>query len=221
MIHIAMIEDDEQLAQILTAYLKQFDMEVTNFADPFVGISSITVEKDKFDLIILDLTLPGLDGVDICKELVKLNIPIIISSARSDIEDKIKTLEIGADDYLAKPYEPRELELRIKSVLRRYDRQKNIPQKEKNQKKLFKVEGNTVFFQDNPLHLTQAEFQVLSLLIERKNTIVSRFDIYDNCDFFDSEDGSGSLNVIMTRIKKKIGKEYIKTIKGMGYKLEC
>jgi len=221
MIHIAMIEDDEQLAQILTAYLKQFDMEVTNFADPFVGVSSITVEKDKFDLIILDLTLPGLDGVDICKELVKLNIPIIISSARSDIEDKIKTLEIGADDYLAKPYEPRELELRIKSVLRRYDRQKNIPQKEKNQKKLFKVEGNTVFFQDNPLHLTQAEFQVLSLLIERKNTIVSRFDIYDNCDFFDSEDGSGSLNVIMTRIKKKIGKEYIKTIKGMGYKLEC
>ena len=220
MIQIAMIEDDEQLAYILSAYLKSFDMEVTNFPDPFVGISSITINKDKFDLIILDLTLPGLDGVEICKELVKLDIPIIISSARSDIEDKIKTLEIGADDYLAKPYEPRELELRIKSVLRRY--KKDTPKKSPLQKEeIFRVEDNNIYFKNKTLNLTQAEFQVLSLLIERKNSIVSRFDIYENCDFFDSEDGSGSLNVIMTRIKKKIPKEYIKTVKGMGYKLVC
>ncbi len=220
MIKIAMIEDDEQLAYILSAYLKNFDMEVTNFPDPFVGMSFITVNKDKFDLIILDLTLPGLDGVEICKELVKLNIPIIISSARSDIEDKIKTLEIGADDYLAKPYEPRELELRIKSVLRRY--KKDSPEESPLQKEeIFRVEDNNIYFKNETIDLTQAEFQVLSLLIERKNSIVSRFDIYENCDFFDSEDGSGSLNVIMTRIKKKIPKEYIKTVKGMGYKLVC
>ncbi len=219
MIKIAMIEDDEQLAYLLTAYLKQFDMEVTNYADPFIGLSSITLKKDEYNLIILDLTLPGLDGVEVCKDLVKLDIPIIISSARSDIEDKIKTLEIGADDYLSKPYEPKELELRIKSVLRRYGKRKkdSIPQKED----VFKIDINTIYFENTPLWLTQAEFQVLSLLIERKNSIVSRFDIYDGCDFFHSEDASGSLNVIMTRIKKKIGKEYIKTVKGMGYKLEC
>jgi two-component system OmpR family response regulator len=223
MIQIAMIEDDEQLACILKTYLKQFGIKVTNFCDPFLGLSSITIDKDKFDLIILDLTLPGLDGIDVCKDLVGLGIPIIISSARSDIKDKIKTMEIGADDYLAKPYEPRELELRIKTVLRRYNLQnrqdkQSVPKKTEE---IFKLQEQTIFFKKEPLRLTQAEFQVLSLLIKRKNSIVSRFDIYDNCDFFDTEDGSKSLNVIVARIKKKIGKEYIKTIKGMGYKLEC
>ena len=132
-------------------------------------------------------------------------------------------MEIGADDYLAKPYEPRELELMIKTVLRRYNLQnrqdkQSVPKKTEE---IFKLQEQTIFFKKEPLRLTQAEFQVLSLLIKRKNSIVSRFDIYDNCDFFDTEDGSKSLNVIVARIKKKIGKEYIKTIKGMGYKLEC
>jgi two-component system OmpR family response regulator len=214
-----MIEDDEQLAYLLSAYLEQFDIVVTNYADPFIGLSSITLKKDKYDLIILDLTLPGLDGIEVCKDLVRLDIPIIISSARSDIADKIKTLEIGADDYLSKPYEPKELELRIKSVLRRYgDRKK---EKKVEEESLFRLEDSTIYLKNRAVELTHAEFQVLSLLIERKNSIVSRFDIYDSCDFFHSEDASGSLNVIMTRIKKKIGKEYIRTIKGMGYKLEC
>ncbi len=219
MINIAMIEDDEQLAYILGAYLKQFDILVTNYADPFIGLSSIALNKYEFDLVILDLTLPGLDGVEVCKDLVKLGVPIIISSARSDIEDKIKTLEIGADDYLSKPYEPKELELRIKSVLRRCGDKKRENELEKET--LFKVDANTIYLKNRPLNLTQAEFQVLSLLVERKNSIVSRFDIYDSCDFFHSEDARGSLNVIMARIKKKIGKEYIRTVKGMGYKLEC
>ncbi|MFK5881394.1 MAG: response regulator transcription factor [Sulfurospirillum sp.] len=219
MIDIAMIEDDEQLADILASYLGQFDIQVTNYPDPFIGLSAINLERDKFNLIILDLTLPGLDGVEVCRDLVKLDIPIIISSARSDIEDKIKTLEIGADDYLSKPYEPKELELRIKSVLRRYGAKKKSEGLKKEE--LFRVKSNTIYLKKTPLDLTQAEFQVLGLLIERKNSIVPRFDIYDSCDFFHSEDASGSLNVIMTRIKKKIGKKYIKTIKGMGYKLEC
>ena len=81
MIQIAMIEDDEQLACILKTYLKQFGIKVTNFCDPFLGLSSITIDKDKFDLIILDLTLPGLDGIDVCEDLVGLSMPIIISSA--------------------------------------------------------------------------------------------------------------------------------------------
>ncbi len=220
MINIAMIEDDEQLAYTLTAYLKQFDIKVTNYADPFIGLSTIGLDKNRYALIILDLNLPGLDGVEVCKDLVKLNIPIIISSARSDIEDKIKTMQIGADDYLSKPYEPRELELRIRTVLRRYQ---NVKSKEKTETKeeIFTLDEQNIYKKQQLLNLTQAEFQVLSLLIRRKNTIVSRFDIYDDCDFFNTEDSSGSLNVIIARIKKKIGKEYIKTIKGMGYKLEC
>ncbi len=220
MINIAMIEDDEQLANILTAYLKQFDIEVSNYEDPFIGLSAIELNKNRYALIILDLNLPGLDGVEVCKDLVKLNIPIIISSARSDIEDKIKTMQIGADDYLSKPYEPRELELRIRTVLRRYQKV-NPKEKIETKEEIFTLDEQNIYIKKQLLNLTQAEFQVLSLLIKRKNTIVSRFDIYDDCDFFNTEDNSGSLNVIIARIKKKIGKEYIKTIKGMGYKLEC
>ncbi len=219
MIKIAMIEDDEELAYLLSSYLKKYDMEVCNHPDPFVGLAYIESNIEKFDLIILDLSLPGLDGIEICEKLIKYNKPIIISSARSDIKDKIKTLEMGADDYLAKPYEPRELELKIRAVLRRYEK---IPLLKDEQKDtLFKIESDTVFYKNRPLSLTQAELQVLTLLIKRANCIVSRFDIYDECDFFKSEDCSGSLNVIINRIKKKIGKKHIQTVKGVGYRLQC
>lgn len=120
MIKIAMVEDDIQLADLLTQYLKQFNIEVTNFEEPFLALSSLRIHK--YDLLILDLTLPGMDGLDVCKEVVdKYNIPIIISSARSDITDKVTALQLGADDYLPKPYDPRELEVRIKTILRRYN----------------------------------------------------------------------------------------------------
>ena len=115
-----MIEDDLELADVLTQYLKQFNMEVTNYEEPFLALSSLRMNK--YDLIILDLTLPGMDGLDVCKAIVKdFNIPIIISSARSDITDKVIALQLGADDYLPKPYDPRELEIRIKTILRRFN----------------------------------------------------------------------------------------------------
>ena len=86
-----MIEDDSELAEVLTEYLLKFNIQVTNFEDPFIGLSSISLKKDEYDLIILDLTLPGLDGLEVCKELIKkYDIPIIISSARSDIADKLQ-----------------------------------------------------------------------------------------------------------------------------------
>lgn len=120
MIKILMIEDDTELAEILSEYLEQFDMQVQTAEDPFIGLS--TLATSKFDLVILDLTLPGLDGLDVCKEIrKKYDIPIIISSARHDITDKVNALDNGADDYLPKPYNPLELEARIKSLLRRHN----------------------------------------------------------------------------------------------------
>ena len=97
-----MIEDDVELAIVLTEYLKQFNIEVTNYEEPFLALSSLKLNT--YDLIILDLTLPGMDGLDVCKAIVKdFDIPIIISSARSDITDKVTALQLGADDYLPKP----------------------------------------------------------------------------------------------------------------------
>ncbi len=120
---IAMVEDNTELAVVLTQYLQQFNIEVTNFEEPFLALSSLKLHK--YDLVILDLTLPGMDGLEVCKAILKdHDIPIIISSARSDITDKVTALQLGADDYLPKPYDPRELEIRIKTILRRVN--KNI-----------------------------------------------------------------------------------------------
>ena len=113
-----MIEDDLELAEILSEFLEQFEMSVKTCAEPFLGLSEL--EINKYDLVILDLSLPGLDGLEVCKEIRKKHdVPIIISSARHDLNDKVNAFELGADDYLPKPYEPKELVVRIKSHLRR------------------------------------------------------------------------------------------------------
>jgi two-component system, OmpR family, response regulator len=220
-----MVEDDTELAEVLTEYLAKFNIEVTNYEDPFIGLSSIGLKE--YDLIILDLTLPGLDGLEVCKELVKkYDIPIIISSARSDITDKVTALEIGADDYLPKPYDPRELEVRIKTILRRYNKDikshTTVSKKEEiftldEQKQCITKNGNYIKF-------TIAEFQIMSLMCQRKGFVVSRYDILENCDFLNSDEDGGSIAVIINRIRAKIEDDpkkpkYFLTIRGMGYKL--
>jgi two-component system, OmpR family, response regulator len=228
MVRIAMIEDDTELAEVLTQYLAKFNIVVTNYEDPFIALSAIGL--DTYDLIILDLTLPGMDGLEVCKELVrKYDIPIIISSARSDITDKVTALEIGADDYLPKPYDPRELEVRIKTILRRYNKEikENIISNQKNEIFILNEEKQEITKNGKFLNFTTAEFQIFSLMCQRKGFIVSRYDILENCDFLNSDEDSGSIAVIINRIRSKMEENpkkphYLLTIRGMGYKLvEC
>ena len=223
MIKIAMIEDDLELAEVLSLYLKQFNIEVTNFEEPFLALSSLKLHK--FDLIILDLTLPGMDGLDVCKRVVdEFNIPIIISSARSDISDKVTALKLGADDYLPKPYDPRELEVRIRTILRRFN--KSIEKDEPNVKKIFVLDENKKDITKDgiSLKLTAAEFEILSLFIKRESFVISREDIFENSDILNQDyESLGSLAVIINRIRNKIEKnprepQYLQTIRGMGYK---
>ena len=223
MIKIAMIEDDLELAEVLSLYLKQFNIEVVNFEEPFLALSSLKLQK--FDLLILDLTLPGMDGLDVCKRVVdEFNIPIIISSARSDISDKVTALKLGADDYLPKPYDPRELEVRIRTILRRFN--KSYEKEEPNIKKTFILdeEKKDITKDGISIKLTAAEFEILSLFIKREGFIVSRDDIFENSDILNSDyESSGSLAVIKNRIRHKIEDnqkepKYLQTIRGMGYK---
>ena len=197
MIKIAMIEDDLELAEVLSLYLKQFNIEVVNFEEPFLALSSLKLQK--FDLLILDLTLPGMDGLDVCKRVVdEFNIPIIISSARSDISDKVTALKLGADDYLPKPYDPRELEVRIRTILRRFN--KSYEKEEPNLKKTFILdeEKKDITKDGISIKLTAAEFEILSLFIKREGFIVSRDDIFENSDILNSDyESSGSLAVII------------------------
>lgn len=218
-----MIEDDLELAEVLSLYLKQFNIEVVNFEEPFLALSSLKLQK--FDLLILDLTLPGMDGLDVCKQIVKnFDIPIIISSARSDITDKVTALQLGADDYLPKPYDPRELEIRIRTILRRFN--KSYEKEEPNLKKTFILdeEKKDITKDGISIKLTAAEFEILSLFIKREGFIVSRDDIFENSDILNSDyESSGSLAVIINRIRHKIEDnqkepKYLQTIRGMGYK---
>lgn len=222
MIKIAMVEDDLELADILTQYLSQFNIEVTNFEEPFLALSSLRLNK--YDLIILDLTLPGMDGLDVCKLIVKdYDIPIIISSARSDITDKVTALQLGADDYLPKPYDPRELEVRIKTILRRFNK---INSDEVSNSKIFVLDEDKkeITKNGNYVKLTAAEYEVLSLFIKRENFVISREEIFENSDLLKNQDHeSGSLAVIINRIRQKIEDnpkdvKYLHTLRGMGYK---
>lgn len=217
-----MIEDDFELAEILTQYLKQFNIEVTNYEEPYLALSALKINK--YDLIILDLTLPGMDGLDVCKILVKdFDIPIIISSARSDITDKVTALQLGADDYLPKPYDPRELEVRIKTILRRFNHS-NIQEEQKDKIFILNEEKKEITKNGKYIKLTAGEFEVLSLLIKREGFIISREDIFENSDILNQDyESSGSLAVIINRIRHKIEEnpkepQYLQTIRGMGYK---
>jgi len=216
-----MVEDDAELASVLIEYLAKFNIKVTNYEDPYLGLSALRVYD--YDLVILDLTLPGMDGLDVCKQIVKNHdIPIIISSARSDITDKVIALELGADDYLPKPYDPRELEVRIKSILRRY----NHTVEEKQIDKIFMLDENKKEITKNGafIKLTAAEYEILSLLIKREGFVVSREDIFENSNLLTCDDeNSGSIAVIINRIRQKIEENpkqpsFFITVRGLGYR---
>lgn len=210
-----MIEDDEDFSSLLSSFLSQYNIKVTSYADPYLGLS---VNMTKYDLLILDLSLPGMDGLEVCKEIrAKHEIPIIISSARSDITDKIMGLELGADDYLPKPYDPKEMLARINSLLRRY---KNTTEPNEPIYRLkIDDERDAVMFDGAWLDLTPAENELLRLLIQNRGMIVSKEQIlYENDTFANSSDGS--LAVIIGRLRAKLDCSIIiKTVRGIGYKL--
>ncbi|MCD8544951.1 MAG: response regulator transcription factor [Sulfurospirillum cavolei] len=223
MTKILMIEDDLELAEILTEYLEPFDMSVMVAEDPYIGLS--TLDMHPFDLLILDLTLPGIDGLDVCKEIRKRHtIPIIISSARTDITDKVTALENGADDYLPKPYNPRELQARIMSLLRRNKGLTPIDQNVQKTKDLvLNEEQRTIVFHGKALPLTAAEYGILGYLIKKEGGVVSREELIYNIEAISEETTNKSIDVIIGRIRQKLGENpkeptYIHAIRGIGYK---
>lgn len=216
MINILMIEDDPEFAELLSEYLEQFDIKITNYEDPFLGLSA---GVKKYDLVILDLTLPGMDGLEVCEELVrKYDIPVIISSARSDINDKVASFELGAYDYLPKPYDPKEMYARIMSILSRSKKEKN--QVSSTPKSDFEIKGDTIYFKGQALNLTPAEFEVLSLLVKHQGMTQSREQIINSSATMSIDSQGKSLDVIISKIRSKIGdNKRIQAVRGVGYKL--
>ena len=216
-----LIEDDTELALLLSGFLSKHDMQVECAEEPYMGLSLLT--QNEFDLVILDLTLPGMDGLEVIEKIREMSdIPIIISSARDDLTDKVIGLERGADDYMPKPYDPRELVTRIKTILRRV--QTTTPKKVDHE--IFKVDikAHTIYFKEHLLDLTAAEFDILSMLIQHKNSALSREQLLYESEHIDDDSSIKNIDVIISRIRHKIAKidkehVYIKPIRGVGYLL--
>lgn len=224
MIKVLMIEDDLELAEVLTKYLKKFDIDVDVAEEPFIGLSML--EVNSYELLILDLTLPGLDGLELIPKIrEKSDIPIIISSARDDILDKVMGLERGADDYLPKPYNPRELEARIKTILRRKSATSTIDgQKKKEEIFDLNEDAMQIRFKGELLQLTPAEYDILSMLIKNKGGVVSRDRFLYESENIDDDSSLKNIDVMVSRIRSKLSKiddgfTYIKPARGIGYQL--
>jgi two-component system OmpR family response regulator len=219
-IKVLIIEDDPELLMALSIYLKKYGMETTCAEEPYIGLSLIT--QQKFDVVILDLTLPGMDGLEVVEKIREnSNVPIIISSARNDLTDKVIGLERGADDYMPKPYDPRELVTRIKTILRRVGSPK---EEKKDSNFVLGDNGHTIKFKNRILDLTAAEFDVLNILISQKNSAVSREQLLYDSKHIDDSSSIKNIDVIVSRIRNKLAKidpnnSYIKPVRGVGYML--
>ncbi len=213
-----MIEDDPEFSLFLGEYLDKYNIKITNYEDPYLGLSA---GISNYDLLILDLTLPGIDGLEVCEKISKsYDIPIIISSARSDVTDKIMGLQIGADYYLPKPYDPKEMYAVIQSLLRRSKKSNKV---EENSVFKYDKSSLTIYFKENELNLTHAEYEVMICLLKNKNTIVSRDQIVNECESL-TDSYSKSLDVIIGRLRTKLDDDskkpkYIHSVRGLGYKI--
>lgn len=227
-IHILMVEDDLVLAELLTNYLANCSMSVEVNCDPTTVIERL--EKTHFDLIILDLTLPKMDGLFLCEKISStFDIPIIISSARDEVSDKVLGLEKGADDYLPKPYDPRELVARIHAMLRRKKNSlsSSLSSSEEENYADFKIDKAKmiIYHEESPLDLTVAEYGILSLFLKQRGIVLSRGVILDGVHGLSWESDERSIDVIISRLRSKLfdnsrSPKYIESIRGIGYRMK-
>ena len=214
---VLLIEDDLQMQKFITEYLKDYGFDCTAFSHPKDAIENFKHEEN-YEIIILDLMLPDMDGFDLFKKLKSIrNIPIIISSARGDIGNKIHGFELGADDYLAKPYEPRELVLRIEHILK-----KSFNKTIKINDFIIDKENRTILLDDFSIDFTKIEFEIFVFLSENLNKISSREQIL-NATSLDINTKNRTIDMHISNIRYKIGDDsknpkYIKSVWGIGYK---
>ncbi len=219
---ILVIEDEKKIADAITYALKRegYTVEAVYRGDEAMN----TFVRFQPDAIILDVMLPGLDGYDILKKLQdKGRIGIIMVTAKEDIVNKILGLELGADDYITKPFDMRELLARLKSLLRRM--QKAEQKQESDQVSLGKVvlhrEKRTAFAGDRPLELTPKEYDMLALLLSNPGRVYTREQLLGLIWDMDYAGGTRTVDIHVQRVRKKLGEEYeemIQTVYGIGYK---
>lgn len=221
---IAIVEDEPDIIELVTLHLERGGFSVEGFedADKFLKFLNSRVP----DLIILDLMLPDADGLEICKYLKKKDdyssVPIIMLTAKGDETDKVLGLELGADDYVTKPFSPRELVARVKAVLRRKGQKEESKIVEIGNILVIDAEKYEVRIEGNRVELTSTEFRILQLLSSREGWVFTRDQILDHLWGDEKAVLDRTVDVHIKNLREKLGraKKFIKNVRGIGYKLE-
>jgi DNA-binding response OmpR family regulator len=217
---VLLIDDDERLNALLTTYLGRFGFTVRAVPHPERGLRIL--KTDPPDIVILDVMLPDVDGFTLCRRIRESSrIPIIMLTARGDVTDRIVGLELGADDYLPKPFEPRELLARMQSVLRR-----GPGDQSRERVRIGALDVNwatrSAHMSGRDLTLTNAEFELLSLFVRNPTRVLSRDRIINETRGIDWEAYDRSIDVLVSRLRQKLGDDpkhpaFIRTVRNAGY----
>ena len=215
--HLAIIDDDPEILKLLEQYLTKNGFEVRAFND---GESFLKEDKNNFSLIVLDIGLPGIDGLEVCKRVRQnSNIPIIMLTAASDDLDRILGLELGSDDYMGKPFNPRELLARIKALLRRSE----IKEEDVDNNIVMNYAARSAFIGGQELELTGTEFDLLCVFHKQIGTVLSRDEIGELLHGRKVDPLDRSIDTIVSRLRHKLSShfdgEIIQSVRGKGYVL--
>jgi DNA-binding response OmpR family regulator len=221
MTHLLLIDDDEKLAVLLQRYLAGFDFKVSAQATPESGLRAL--RDDPPDVVVLDVMLPGMDGFSVLRRIRSTSpVPVVMLTARGEVTDRIVGLESGADDYLPKPFEPRELVARINAVLRR--RASAADTIVRAGRLTINVDTRVATVAGESVSLTGAEFDLLLLLTRHRGRVLSRDRILDETRGVDWDSYDRSIDVLISRLRQKLGDDvkqpsFIRTVRGKGYVL--
>ena len=218
---ILLIDDDAKLGMLLGAYFSRFDLELESALEGDSGLRKMAAFDP--DLVILDIMLPGRDGFELCREIRKTSsVPIIMLTARGDVTDRVVGLEVGADDYVAKPFEPRELVARIQTILRRVQRPAAMSGTAQHGPLQLDFDRREAHLNQQLLDLTAMEFNLLQLLSAEPGRVYTRDEILSELRGIEPNFFSRSVDINISRLRQKLDDDpsnprFIRTIRGAGY----
>jgi DNA-binding response OmpR family regulator len=220
---ILIVEDEERLAKLIKKALEKEGFAADYVTDGEAAETRIEICHKDYDLVILDLMLPKKDGLEVCRSIrsKEINIPVLVLTAKFDVDDKVKTLDAGADDYLVKPFSLEELVSRIRALLRRPPQ--TIPTVLKTQDLTLNNATRKVTRGNKEIKLTVKEFAILEYLMRNPNQVISRSQILDHLWGSDFDSFSNVIDVHVKNLRKKISngsrRRIIETIRGIGYRI--
>lgn len=215
---LLLIDDDERLAEPLQQYFAKFEMDLDNDTNPLEAIERI--KRGSYDLVVLDVMLPQIDGFETCRRIRHFSdIPIVMLTARGEVMDRVVGLELGADDYLPKPFEPRELVARIQNIFRRGKAASPETVYQLGELRI-DLDKKQLKLNNHELAITATEFALLSLLLQNQDRVLSRDEIMRELRGIDADIYSRAIDVLVSRLRQKLKRpELIRTVRGQGYQL--